>query len=284
METVYADVYFIVNFSMDVLALFITGKILHLPQRILRICFAGAIGSAYAVLTLAFRGQSSPISLLLSALLPLLMTYVAFGYGRLKGFLKSTAVFWLVSFGMGGIMTALYYFAGSIAKSKGIYINGTTYTIYSDIPLWLFLLVACLCAIFTSVWNRLASRTARLEWVELEIKEGQRQIKTRAMCDSGNLVIEPLGAREVIFIAPRVTKSLFPHLREWGRGDFFQKTEPSRIRIVPYATVGGEGLMYAYLPDAIIINGEEKRACICQAREGMKDFNGYDAIVPISLV
>ena len=72
METVYADVYFIVNFSMDVLALFITGKILHLPQRILRICFAGAIGSAYAVLTLAFRGQSSPISLLLSALLPLL--------------------------------------------------------------------------------------------------------------------------------------------------------------------------------------------------------------------
>ena len=42
---IFADVLFVINFSMDFLALFLTGKILSMPVRGKRLAAASALGS-----------------------------------------------------------------------------------------------------------------------------------------------------------------------------------------------------------------------------------------------
>ena len=284
METVYGDIYFAVNFSMDFLALLICCKLLRLEQRTLRMCLSAATGALYAVVTLAFHGRSSLISVICSVLLPFLMIYIAFGYGRMGQFIKVSALFWNVSFVMGGAMTAIYYLAGRLGAGKLISVGGVTHVLYNDMPLWVFFLIVPLCALGASLWNRIAGRRSTVKSARLEIYDKGVSICVDALCDSGNLLTEPLGGRSVIFLAKPLMKKLLPSVEHWGKDEFWQGADAKRIRIVPYSTVDSTGILCAYLPDAIKVNGILVSACVCAAPALDKSKAPYEAIVPACLI
>ena len=50
METLYIDVYFLINLTVDMLAVFISVKLLHLKSSIIRILIASLIGAAAAII------------------------------------------------------------------------------------------------------------------------------------------------------------------------------------------------------------------------------------------
>ena len=57
METVlYGDILFIINFSMDFLTLFVTGKILHLKTSIASMLLASSVGAVYAIASVMLEG------------------------------------------------------------------------------------------------------------------------------------------------------------------------------------------------------------------------------------
>ena len=51
-ETVYADIYFLINFSMDFLCLFLTARLMSEKLRLGRISAASVFGGVYAVAAL----------------------------------------------------------------------------------------------------------------------------------------------------------------------------------------------------------------------------------------
>ena len=53
-QTVYADLYFMINLSMDFLCFFLTAKILSIKLHVWRALMASALGGAYAVAALFF--------------------------------------------------------------------------------------------------------------------------------------------------------------------------------------------------------------------------------------
>ena len=57
MAVIYADTLFVVNFSMDFLALYITGKSLHTPIRPGRLALAAALGALFATMSAVFSGS-----------------------------------------------------------------------------------------------------------------------------------------------------------------------------------------------------------------------------------
>ena len=57
--TVYADILFVINFSMDFLILYITGRLLHEKNIPRKLIFAAAAGGVYSVLVLIF-GMEKP--------------------------------------------------------------------------------------------------------------------------------------------------------------------------------------------------------------------------------
>ncbi|MBR6795203.1 MAG: sigma-E processing peptidase SpoIIGA, partial [Clostridia bacterium] len=51
-QVIYGDVFFLVNFSMDFLALFITGKLNHAAVPLWRLVLGGTLGGLYATVAL----------------------------------------------------------------------------------------------------------------------------------------------------------------------------------------------------------------------------------------
>ena len=60
-QIIYADVLFIVNFSMDFLALYITSKILHHDCHFLPMTLSAGLGALYGVVSLIMSGIISVV-------------------------------------------------------------------------------------------------------------------------------------------------------------------------------------------------------------------------------
>lgn len=279
MRVIYADVYFIVNFSMDFLALFVVCKLRKIPPKLLSLSFAGALGALYAVAELYFDGRGGAISFLLSVAIPFLMCYIAYGYGRAAYYLINILSFWAVSFVMGGVMTALYYFVGKFLASKEIYINGVSYTLYSDIPLWVFILCAAACAALAVLWNRIALKKTSVREVDFSLEDNGVSIREKALCDSGNLLTEPISGLPVIIVSNEIMEKIAPGLDKLAFDVNYKK-----IRIIPYSTISDSGILYGYIPDCVKIGDDIKKACLCSGKHIGKSFDRYNVIVPSSLL
>lgn len=283
MEVIYGDSYFLVNFSMDFLALFICCRLRRLPFRLWRTVASSGIGALYALICLMFGGEHSPIGIALSLLLPCLMVYVAFGWGRPGSYLANLLTFWVTSLLMGGAMTSIYFLAGEILAKKQIYINGTVHTLYSGIPAWAFLLCALGAALLTALWNRFCDRRARTRSVRVSVSVGPRSAECEGLVDSGNLLTEPLSSLPVVILERELADSLVPGLSGFERSVGGFSADIAKVRIIPYRSVSGGGIMYGYLPDSITVNGVQKRAVICASEKGAIA-GDRRAIVPLSLL
>ena len=62
-QIVYADLLFLVNFTMDFLCFFVTARILCRPFKVWRCCIASVLGGVYSVVVL-FAGFNAVIGLL----------------------------------------------------------------------------------------------------------------------------------------------------------------------------------------------------------------------------
>ena len=55
METVYADLLFLIDFSMDFLTLYIVSRVMKQKIKLIRMCSASAMGGVYSVLSLGIN-------------------------------------------------------------------------------------------------------------------------------------------------------------------------------------------------------------------------------------
>ncbi len=286
-QVIYGDVYFLINFSMDFLALYLTAKLRHRPEKTWRLAAGASLGGLYATLALVIIPPALDAPLTLAFPFPL--TAVAFGFSGFFTLLKDAAAFFAISFAMGGVMTAAYYLAARFLASREIYINGSVETLYSDLPLWLLALTAALAALISYLWAKHCKKAASRRTVSLVIGDRGHELTLSAMCDSGNLLEEPIGHLPVIVLGKEAMLSLLPPSLSRA---FFDKdlaaerVDPrylTRLRFIPVSTVGHEGLLRGYIPDYVTIGGEKKRACVALDEEN-GDFGGFEAIVPSSLL
>ena len=106
---VYADLLFLINFSMDFLCLFLSVKLLHLRQVTWRMLLAAALGGVYSVLAL-FLEVSSLVALAIDvgACVGMCAVCVAGKGVRVPRLLLFCGTYFGISALMGGGMTAIY--------------------------------------------------------------------------------------------------------------------------------------------------------------------------------
>lgn len=80
--TVYADLLFLINFSMDFLCFYITATLLHRKLSLLRAIIASAFGAIYAVFAL-LAGFTITLSVIFDIFVCILMCIIVF-YGKKK--------------------------------------------------------------------------------------------------------------------------------------------------------------------------------------------------------
>ncbi len=278
-QVVYGDVYLAINFTMDWLALYLTAKAAKLPVRPLRLSIAAALGALYALASL-FLPDGNAISTFTALAFPFLLILVSFGVqNEWREILRSLAAFWGISFLLGGAATAVSYLVARWVKREAV-IGGQVETLPADLPFWGLLLLALVVGAVVSLLLRVRKKLPQT--VTIEVGEDANTLVTLSgLVDSGNLLVEPLSGRSVI-LTDRSAAAFLPAELAFLRDGSTPLLTP-RLRLIPYSTAAGEGILYGYLPKVVRVNGKLRAACVAVTAlpEGERK---ADAIVPASLI
>lgn len=273
---VYADLYFLVNASMDLLCLMITAALLHRGLQRWRALLASAIGGGYALAALLL-GLGGVLGLACDLLAVTGICTVALYERGMRPWrlLQCAAADALVSMLLGGIMTVLFTWLNRL--------NLPLEALRGDgLSAWIFALFAAVSGILTLKGGRFFGRANRTESATLEVTLLGKRLLLRAMVDSGNLLRDPVSGRGVIVVERTRLEGLLP--RELLEGNEWMKHPDlaSRVRLIPTQTATGEGMLLGIRPDRLRItdrDGTETVEYIIAAADLGDRAQGFDALI-----
>ena len=285
--TVYIDLYFMINFAMDFLCFYLTSWLLSLRRSLLRTMLASAFGALYACVALLV-GMRGVWSILADLAICLIMCAIAYYRPKeARAVAVDALVYSAVSILLGGAMTALFYFFNRMGLDRLLGSEEDA----DGVSVWLFALIAIAGAIGTAFGGRLMRKKATRRACRVSITLGGRTVTLDGICDSGNLLCEPISALPCIIIDPECLDKLV------GRGDaravIDRRIEDlsegicRRVRVIPMRTVGGESVGYGIRADRVRVEfGRESRsveAFILATNEPISA-DGARALVPSELL
>ena len=289
-KTVYIDLLFLINFSMDFLCFYISARIVSARFSVPRATVAAVLGGIYGGAAL-FIPSSTLLALVLDVAVCLVMCFVAFGKdkGRGQNILFFSLVYFSVSMALGGFMTALFNLLNRMGFSELV----TNDSEGDGISVWLFALLAIASALFTLVGGRSFRRHSAIRSAEVLVRYGGNEKKLRAIVDSGNLLREPISGRACIAVDADVLSGLVPspviqaaHNGKIGALEGVGETFSKNVRLVPAHTATGEKLMIALRADSVMIDtgkgGYESDAYLVLSK--LDAPSGVEALVPSELL
>ena len=271
---VYADLLFLVNFSMDYLCAYLATVLLRRRAVPWRLLLSSVLGGVYAVAAL-FLPLTRFAAFALDLGVCVVMCAVLF-WGRrvpFRFFAAACAVFVGVSMAMGGMMTALF----NLLNRMGLPPDALgAESEDDDLSAWLFALLAGISALAGVRGSRLLHHSATRRFARLAVTVGGKTVELQALLDSGNLCRDPISGRPVIFIDPRTARTLI------GEGGTANPEIARRFRLIPIETVGGKRLQEAYLPDRVVLTdsgGPHVVDALISPAETLRGAGVYQAIV-----
>ncbi len=284
-QTLYGDVLFLVNFTMDYLTLFITSKALNRAASVKRLSLAAAAGAVYGV---AACLVSLPV--IIEILINLAVSYIIcrISFGK-RDLFPCFALFYGSGCLLGGVLTALFGFFDSIDGGNTVLVNGSYHTVPSDIPLGWMAVIAVITALIASACGQMRRRKAALHQAEITVVSGERSISIKATADTGNLLTDPFGMAVIIMtrdaffkIIPDEIRGIFESCSVGGDENIPPKYI-KRIRAIPAVSIGGSSLLLGYIPDRLLVMGKEKEAIIALSPD-IESFGGNPALIPTVLL
>lgn len=282
---VYADLLFLINFSMDFLCLFLSAGLLHVKKSVWRMIAAAALGGVYSVVALFFE----PVAWLalvidLGVCLGMCAVCVAgkgVSFGRLLLFFGT---YFGISALMGGGMTAVYHLLARADLPLG--------EVQEDgLSAWMFLALATLAALAATFGGRLFSRQSAARPCTVQVRMAGREWELTGLCDSGNLLCDPISGTPVIVVdrtrwLERMPEGLRRTIESEGR-ELEGSEGLHRMRIVPIKTAQGSGMAVALMPDEVQIKLQDGKvravhALIAPASHALA--GDFQAIVPLTLL
>ena len=185
---------------------------------------------------------------------------------------------------MGGGMTAIYHLLGRANLPLG--------EVQSDgISAWMFLALATAAALTAAFGGRLFLRQTAVRTCTLHVKLDDAIWEMTGLCDSGNLLCDPISGTPVIVADRQTWLSALPDalrraVESEGR-QVVSLSDGKRVRIVPMHTAQSSGMAVALLPDEILLTepGGKTRAVHALIAPSGEPLQGeYRAFVPATLL
>lgn len=253
-QTVYLDVLICLNLFINYFILLACAKFTKIPIRRRRLALGAAVGAASSFIILLPPLPVVP-NFLIKLMIAFFVVLATFGLHDLKAFFKNTAIFLLISLCFGGAMIALWF----LLKPSGMVINNGA--VYFNISPLLLALSTLVCYALLRVFTRLLqARLPQKTVSRVKIVNGGRTCELLGKLDTGNSLIEPFSQSPVIVadfqaVQPVVPEEIKAYYAAPGATSFMQKsTAYPKIRLVPFASVGGEGILPAFKPKQVFID------------------------------
>ena len=251
--TLYVDVLFVVNFFITYLLLLLTKLFVKENVKTSRLLISSFVGGAYSLVILA-----DELHFLITAIgkifISAVIILIAFGFKRATVFIKTLAIFYFSNMLLLGVILALWL----LFKPQGIAIHNDV--LYFDIPARALLISALFAYLIALLVVKLYNRTVgKNEIYSLTIFKNGEELHMFAFADTGNKLKEPFSDYPVIVVDG-------------------SKISFDAERVIPFNSVGGEGVLKAFKPDKIIISSGKKsfetdRVYIAVSSVESKDFS-----------
>ena len=273
--TIYVDLYFLLNFVLDLFSILICQRVLGYRLRIARLILASFIGACYSVAVLRF---SAPYAILVHLMFGALMLLIACGFGSTRRFLRLLLLFFGVCFLLGGAVTAI---------GRGISLFRTAGS-RGHLTLSIVLAAALIGGMICLYWGRSTLLKKGHHALSVTVNINGHRLTFKGYADSGNVLRDPLEATPVILANRTLSHQIY--------GLFTNRPPPSLaytdpkfyegmpLRLIPCDTVAGKVILPALKITEAEVEGETIALCIALdfARKG--DYCGFDALIPSSIL
>lgn len=220
----YPDLFFLINFVMDLMAFFTTAVCFRVPVRKRRLILAAAISGGCSTFLFYVLKQYLLFRILVHGVVNPLLVGLFFSPADVRDFLKKWGSTYLLLLLFGGIQIWMQQaFSGKAAAG------------------WLSVGICALCGgLVIFFWKRRILDTSMV-WVCLYWN--QKKLKCRAYADTGNVLRDVYTKKAVNIIGRTEMEKVF--------GEELGKYAP---RMIPYRTVGNQhGLLPVYTIDKLVI-------------------------------
>ena len=274
MQTIYLDILFCVNFIIDYIILATVKIFLNHGCKRRRLIIGSAVGGICSFVIL-LPPVPSGISLFVSLLTAMVVSAASFCPVGLKQYIKLTGAFFLISFCYCGLMIAVWILFSPenlVIRNSSVYINVS--------PLVL-ILTTVFCYVILRVLLRITSGRKKGELhCKVSLELFGKEIECSGIIDTGNTLREPFsGEPAVVF-----RQDLLGEMQEYLYSE--ENLLGNGIRMIPYNSVGGEGVLRAVKAEKIRITiGKDNYIVSAYAAFCSSDrVKGTDALVPYELI
>lgn len=254
------DVYFCLNFLMDFFLLLIVHRWNHCRKKIRHCIFAALIGTVYSIAAVFVLKNKIVVWICTYLIAGQLMIFISMDYEGIKKQLTYTMEFYFELFLCCGIIEAI--FNRPVQNS----INGFGGRIRTGDCL---LIALGMYIAFRMFLRRMRYHLkVQSKITDVEIMVGNRTIKTKGLCDSGNLLTEPISGKPVCVIDDELMKSL--------------KNQELKPVIIPYDSIDNKhGMMKGFWTDRIIVSQHIYYKIPVAVHHGnLSKNNAYKVILP----
>nr|MBE6545603.1 hypothetical protein [Oscillospiraceae bacterium] len=279
MKTLYIDVYFLINFTVDILSLYFAAVFSKIPTTTKRLIISAAIGALVSVIAVLLP-ERPLIKLIFSAVGLFLMGYIAPKPMNLRRKIKFIFSFIIFTALVGGAVTFIWdifdkYLSDLFTDAQGGAVNRK------------MLIMSVIVLLSIGVFKMLVSFFSNNQSEEsamIEISFLNNTAVMSAFVDSGNLAVDPMDMSPIVLIKKDAAKTILPeNIIELSNIDSLDRGIKKRIRLIPVTRGGETHVLIGVKADSVkVINGdnrEEIRVTVAIDKEG-GSFGGYEALMP----
>ena len=273
-QTVYLDLFFVINFSMDFLCFYLSGALMGNKMSVVRMLIGAILGGIYAdvSLFLPFDGLWELV-LHIGACYVMCLTV----FGR-RSSLPNTCVYIATSAVLGGFMTATFELLNTLdipfEEVEG-----------DGISAWALLLLAAISAITALLGGRFFRKKSATRYADVKLEFQGKSLVLRGFCDNGNLLCDPISGKPCIVSDRASLSALLPQALLNCSADAtceLPHKYAKRIRLIPTKTATGTGILIALKLDAIYLDSRQVDALLALSEIGEND--GCQVLVPSTLL
>ena len=283
MKTLYIDVYFLINFTVDILSLYFAARFSKTQTDTRRLIIAAAVGASVAMAAV-FLPEYPLLKFLAAGVGLFAMGFIApKGVGAKRRF-KYIFSFLIFEALVGGGVSFLW---GILDKYISEFFIGADGGAVNRKMLFLSLIILLSIGVF----KMLVSFFSNIEGersVDVEICFLEKSIVVTAFIDSGNLAVDPMDMSPVLFIKKELAKTILPqNIIELCDIDSLDRAIKKRIRLIPVTRGGHTHVLVGVKADSVkVICGDKTEqipVTLAIDKEG-GSFGGFEALMPSAVL
>ena len=258
MRVVYVDTLFFLNLAVDYLLLLLTARLSGVYRSRRRLALGAAVGALLAVV-LYFPPMPVLPGLLLRGGTCVLTVFAAFGKQPRRRFLHVCGTFVLLTLLLAGAV-----FAITVGRTGGLLQNGVLYLDISGAVMLIGFTAMYLLSGLVMGKGKAQTGQSRMD---IQVEMASRRVQFRALCDSGNLLRDPISGQRVLLVQSDTAARLFEgpgaallqNLREQPPEELLPQLRrccKTAFWLLPVHTVNWESMMIVFRPEKMWIEGK----------------------------